>query len=265
MQAPPEFLGKARFRQIGDMRRHPRHRQPGIRSLAAIIIAALPVRIGHDRLSSDFLKGDVLRGHGRRSRDAQHAARYFWPVRSEAQPLHSTHRAANDSIEAVDPQRLQQRNLRADHVADGDDREAHRIGRAVRRRTARPGRAHAAAQHIGADDEEAVGIDRQARPDHAVPPAGLAGDRMRAGDMLVAAGRVADQNGVVARRAQRAIGLIGNLHELEALPAVERQRHCESQNLAGSGDRGSGHGRCDLGDTRCSVNSSRCRLCAAAP
>ena len=45
-------------------------------------------------------------------------------------------------------------------------------------RAARPGAAHAAAQHIGADDEEFVGIDRPARPDHTLPPAGLAGHRI---------------------------------------------------------------------------------------
>ena len=60
----------------------------------------------------------------------------------------------------------------------------------------RTGRAHAAAEDVGADDEEAVGVDRLAGADHQLPPAGLAGDRIDVGDMLVAGQRMADQHGV---------------------------------------------------------------------
>src|SRR5215470_1468493 len=53
---------------------------------------------------------------------------------------------------------------------------------------------HAAADHVHADDEVALGIDRAARPDHRLPPAGLLGDRMDVGDVLVASKRMADQH-----------------------------------------------------------------------
>ena len=51
-------------------------------------------------------------------------------------------------------------------------------GRRVDRR--RAGRAHAAAEHVGADDEVAIGVDRPARADQRRPPARLAGDRIGA-------------------------------------------------------------------------------------
>ena len=70
LQPSPEFLGQPGFRQIGDVRRHPRHREArGGRILAFIIVAAAPFGIGHDRLAPDLVEGDVLRRMARRARD----------------------------------------------------------------------------------------------------------------------------------------------------------------------------------------------------
>ena len=230
------------------MRGHAGDGKPGVGCLAgAVIIALLPVGIGHDRLAADFLEGDVLRRHGRGAGNAQHPGRKIGPVGRQAQALHCAHRAADDRIEFLDPQRAQQRDLRAHHVAHGDHRKAHRPGLAIGRGRTRPGRAHAAAQDIGADHVETGGIDRLARPHHAVPPAGLAGDRVGAGNMLVAAGCVADEDGVVALRRQRAIGLIGNAHARKALPAVKRQRRGKGEHFAGGRGRGI-HRNSDLGE-----------------
>ena len=96
---------------------------------------------------------------------------------------------------------IEQHRLGAHHVAHGDDRKIEAPGHAGRRiGRGRPGTAHAAADHIGADDEIALGIDRPAGPDHGLPPAGLAGDRMIVDDMLVAGQRMADQHRVAAGR-----------------------------------------------------------------
>ena len=120
---------------------------------------------------------------------------------------HAAHRAADDAEQAVDAEMVEQHGLGAHHVGDGDDRKVDAPGRAGGRiGRGRPGRAHAAADHVRADDEETVGVDRLARSDHGVPPAGPSGDRMDGRDMLVAGQRMADEDGVglvVVERADR--------------------------------------------------------------
>ena len=88
-----------------------------------------------------------------------------------------------------------------------------------------PGRAHAAAEDVGADDEEAVGVDRLARARSCVShQPGLPVTGCVAGDVLVAGQRVADQDGVGLGGVERAVGLVGDLEGAELLAAVEPQR-----------------------------------------
>ena len=81
---------------------------------------------------------------------------------------------------------------------------------AVRRR---PGRALAAAEHVGRDDEPAVGVDRPPGPIIAVPPArgGVPGTG-GPGDVAVAGERVQHEHGVRRRRGERAPRLVGDAH-----------------------------------------------------
>ena len=60
-----------------------------------------------------------------------------------------------------------------------------------------PGRAAAAAENVGTNDEVAIGVDRLARPDHDVPPAGIIVGVVL-GDVRIARQGVADQHGIVA-------------------------------------------------------------------
>ena len=154
-------------------------------------------------------------------RARKHALRI---ARGPLQHLHAAHRAAGDREQRVDAEMVEQHRLRAHHVADGDDGKFEAPGLAgpgIGR--GRAGRAHAAAEHVRADDEIAVGVDRLAGADHGLPPAGLAGDRMHVGDMLVAGERVADQDGVAALGVERAVGLVG---DLERRRARRRRRAC---------------------------------------
>ena len=78
---------------------------------------------------------------------------------------------------------------------------------------------------------EAVRVDRLARPDHPRPPTRLAGLRVRAGEMLVAGQRVADEDRVRFVGREFAVRLVSDLDRAQSLPAVERERCGERQAL----------------------------------
>ena len=67
------------------------------------------------------------------------------------------------------------------------------------------------------------GVDRLARPDHDLPPARIV-VRIVPGDMRIAADRVADEHGVVARRAERAVGFIGHGDAGQRTSEFQRER-----------------------------------------
>ena len=200
----------------------------------------MPVRIGHHGLPAEFVKRDVLRRMPCRAGDRQRREHALRISGGPLQHLHAAHRSADHAEQCFDPQPVEQHGLRADHVGNGDERKIQppglaggRIGRG------RTGRSHAAADHIRTDDEVFVGIERTAGTDHDFPPAGLAGQRMRIGDVLIEGQRVADQNGVGAVGVQFAIGLIGDLERREIDAAIEPQRlvHAELHYLRGQDDR----------------------------
>ena len=64
---------------------------------------------------------------------------------------------------------------------------------------------------------------------HTFPPAGLAGQWMRAGDILVAGQRMAQQDRVRPVFGQRPVGLIGDLDTRQCALAIERQRSGKDQ------------------------------------
>ncbi len=142
------------------------------------------------------------------------------------QRLHPAHRPANHREQALDAEMLDQPFLCPDDVADGDRREVDPPGTlaTVVAQAQRPGAAHAAAEHVGADDEQPVGIERPARADDRLPPPRLAGDGMALGDILVAGQRVADQNGVGSPGVERAVGSISDHIAAQSHAAIERKR-----------------------------------------
>ena len=229
---PPAELAMQRcVREIGDMRGHPRDAEAAMRMGALFEVApVVPVRIGHHGLPTEFVERDVLRRMPRAAGDRQRREHPLGIGRGPLQRLHAAHRAADDAEQRVDAQTIEQHGLRAHHVGNGDDRKIQppqfaggRIGRG------RPGRAHAAADHIGADDEVAVGVERTAGADHGLPPARLAGHRMHVGDVLIAGQRMADQNGVGTVGVEFAIGLVGDLERREIDAAIERQRLVDAE------------------------------------
>ena len=208
------------------MRGHARDGEALARALALVEIAALaPVRIGHNRLAADLMKGDVLRGVARGAGDRHGREHAVLVGRGPFEHMHAAHRAAEHAQHLLDAEMIEQPRLRAHHVGHGDDRKIRTIGALGRRvDRARTGRAHAAADDIGAQHEIAVGIDRLAGADHGLPPAGLAGDGVQIRDVLIACQGMAHHHEIRLLGIERAVGLIGDAERCERGPAIERQR-----------------------------------------
>ncbi len=207
-----------------------------------LVGAAAPLRIGHDGLASDFVERDVLRRMARGAGDRHRGEHPVGIGRRPLQHLHAAHRPADHGEQPVDAEMVDQPALQPHHVPDRDDREFQAIGLPGRGvGAAGTGRSHAAAQHVGRNHEIAAGIDRQARPHHHLPPAGLAGDGVLVGHELVAGEGMADQDGVGLLGIQRAVGLIGQGDAGELRPAIERQPPvAELEALAGQIGRRAG-------------------------
>jgi hypothetical protein len=226
LELAAELAMQRGVRQIGDVRAHARDREPALRIGSFDEIAAVPpFRIGHDGLAADLMEGDVLRRMPRRRCDRQcreHAGRI---ARRPLQHLHAAHRPAGNREQRLDTEIVEQHGLRAHHVADGDD------GKIEAPRAAgfgidggRAGGAHAGPNHVGTDDEVALGVDRPPRAHHGLPPARLGGDGMRVGHVLIAGQRMTDQHRVRAPGIESPVGLIGDLERLEVDAGIERKR-----------------------------------------
>src|SRR5207248_1080034 len=135
--------------------------------------------------------------------------------------------------QSIDAEMLEQQLLRADHVVERDHREIEGPGLAGRRIDIFRARyAHAAAEHIGADQEIALGVENAAGSDHRRPPAGRAGDRMGLGGILVAGQRMADQDRVAALLIEFSVCLIGNRERAEIDPAIEPEGLAHNEAVA---------------------------------
>src|SRR5262249_2151488 len=120
--------------------------------------------------------------------------------------------------------------VRAHDVANGDDGEIEAPGHGgLRIDRSRSGRAHAAAKHVRANDEIALGIDRPAGSDHSFPPAGFLRYRMQVGDVLIAGERMANQHRVAALGIQRAVSLITDLKWSELDARIEGKRLIQAE------------------------------------
>ena len=125
---------------------------------------------------------------------------------------------------------IEQQGLRAHHVGDADHRERQPPRLAgLRIDLAGPARAHAAPQHVDAENAVAVGVERLAAADHDFPPPRLAGDRMRFGDELIAGQRMAHDDDVGFVGVELAVHLIGDGEIAQFGAAVELQRPLKTQ------------------------------------
>ena len=223
---PAEFAVHRGVGDVGDVGHHARDREADARAAALRIVAAVPVGVLHDGLPADLVEGDGLRAFPRRGGHGEHAPGEQRKLDREEQRRHAAHRAADDGMERGDAEVVEQELLRAHHVEDGDEGETDAIGPAgggIGR--GRAAGADAAAEDVGADHEEAGGVHGLARADQVVPPAGLAVlGRVHPGAVVVAAERMADEDGVVARGVELTVRLVAQGEAGEHLAALEGER-----------------------------------------
>ncbi len=198
---------------------HASQGQSDFRALRAVVVlATVEMRIAQDGVAPDHIKRQRLAGHAGGSRQRDHPAHAFGIARRPGQRLVPAQRATHDCEQLLDPQVIQQSALHLHHVANGDGWEVAPVGLAGGRvEAAGTGGAAAAAQQIGADDKEAIGVNGLAGTDRDVPPAVIVLFIMR-GHVRVAADGVADQHRVVVRGIQLAVGLVGH-RDTSELPA----------------------------------------------
>ena len=169
------------------MRGHARHAQTFAGSFVGLIIfTAKIMRVGDNRLATDFVKRDVLRRMARRRGNWHGREHPLGMARRPFQRLHAAHRAAQNTKQTVDAKMVDQQGLRTHHIADGQHRKICAIGaRAIGLLALRPGRARATADDVRANNEISIGVDNFASADEVNPPTGFAAQRIFARDVLV--------------------------------------------------------------------------------
>ena len=178
----------------------------------AVVPAALPVGIGAHRLP---LQGTDGNGEGGGLGSGGKDDQIVHPVRVDqriSQCRHAAHGRADDGMYAFDAHLLQGQFGGTGHILDAENGKIRPVGLAgTGIDAARSGGTETAAQGIDADDVKAVGVQRLARPDHVLPPAGSGAGRA-GGGMRVRRHAGKDQDDIVLRRVQLAPAFIGDVH-----------------------------------------------------
>ena len=223
---PAELLVHLPVRQVRDEPHHPRHGQAAFRDgPPSVVVALVELGVGEDRRTADVVEGDLLRrvARGRRDRDGRRDA-----VRVVDRPLerlHPPHRPADDRQQAVDAEVVEKMRLRPHHVADRHhgERQAVRPPR-FRVDGGRPRAAVARSDHVRADDEIFLRVQRAARADQEVPPPRLLLRRVlpRKETRRVGAPgeRVLHQDGVALLAVELPVRLVGERDGPELSPDV---------------------------------------------
>ena len=233
----PNFWCMDSSLRVGDVPDHAGQRQAARGRALAVVVAAVPVRIGGDGPAPHLVEGDLLgRGVGAGG-DGHGQANHVRVRDGPLQDLHPAKGAADHGEELVDAEMLEEPLLHVHHVLDGDHGKVEPVGLSCFGiYGGGAGRALAAAKNVGADHEVLVRVQGLARPDDDVPPAGLLLALVPACGMGVAGEGVADQHGIALLLVQLAVGLVGDIDLVSRSPC---SREISSGNSAALGlDRG---------------------------
>ncbi len=191
-----------------------------------VVVATSEARVEMDDAPAAAPPADLLRGGGHAGGDRDDRTNTIGKHDRPLEHHHPAHRSADRTQPAIDAEVVGQRRLGAHPVADGHHREPRRVRTPVvgmRRR--RSGRALTTAEHVGAHDEVAIGVERLAGTDQAVPPAGA---RMavgqRSGSMAVAGEGMTHEHGVAPVGIERAPGLVRDRDVAQGAAALEHER-----------------------------------------
>jgi hypothetical protein len=222
-----DFLG-----QVRDVRHHPRDRQAVVGDGArGLVLALAEARVTRDGLASHRVERDVLRRQARRGRDHHRVAQVLGVRQRPFEHLHAAQRAAEGRQQPLDAEVVDHRAMDRDEVAHVEEREVQPV-RVARRRVdaGRSRRALAAAEKVGADHVQTVGVERPSRPDHVVPPAGPGVPGVVAGRVRVARQCMAEEHRVVTCGVQRPVRLVRHVdlgqgpptHQVQGVGLVEQ-------------------------------------------
>src|SRR5215212_3392985 len=144
---------------VGHHPRHPGDGQPPIGPPPrAVVVAALPVRVGHYGAPSDLAHPDPLRPESTRGRHGDSLLYEVGELYGPLQRLLPSDGTAGDEGQPLYAEGVEQAPLRPNHVPDRDDGKAHRVGSP--RAWLCGGRtcaARAATDEVRADDEVLLG------------------------------------------------------------------------------------------------------------
>ena len=162
------------------------------------ITAGIKVRICRNRLTGNFVKGDVLRrqfGCYRHHDGMSHSLRI---ADGPAHDLHAAKAATNHCRPLRDAQMVGQACLTVDPVAHRYYRKVRPVpGAGIRIDGGGPGAACTAAQIIQAYNKKMIGINGFAGPDGDIPPAWFfVIHAVISGSVMITAQGMADQDGV---------------------------------------------------------------------
>ena len=205
---------------------------------AAIVVVPAAVPVGIAR--QPFLQRLQTVEAGRRARRRHRRHDRLHEAGIGGRPLErleAAHRRADHRDQAFEAERIDQEFLRRHDVAHGDVGEGRPIGLAGARIGAvGSGAAMRRAERIHRDHKGTIRIDRLARTDQPVEPAGralghaaalLAGG-VAAGGVMARRVAVHDQDRVVARRRQAAVSLVSEFQDGQGLPAFQAKiTRCE--------------------------------------